>query len=328
VASYLLAKVFLGIIIALGLGTGLAFVVDLLDKRFKTTDDAERHLGIPFLGLIPRYRTKKTRLITLHDRWSSAAEAYRSLRTWIQRASSSEPHASQTVLITSALAGEGKSTTGANLAMSFGHLGWKTLLVDADMRRPTLHRMFNVSPATGLVDVLAYGVEWQQVLQPTAMDNVKVLPVGRRPENPSELLSTHQMRHLLADLRQAFDIIIVDASVTLSIPDVVVLAPHMDSVLLVHYPTKGNKDATLEAKKTLDRAGARLLGVVFNRVSPKEQRSYYYGKSYYRPPYGPMRSPQDGRREQTSVALLPIQHRDRPEADTPTGPDVNNTGTS
>ena len=275
----MLTRLILGVLTSLGLGVGLAFFREYVDKKFVSTEEAERHLGIPFLGFIPYFgHHKKNQLITLYDPLSSISEAYRTVRTWIQ-SSNQQPGA--TLLITSAVSNEGKSTTAANLAVSFAQLGHRVLIIDADLRRPSLGRMFDLTGHPGLTDILAHGRAWKDAVYPTELDNLQVLPTGGVPHNPTELLSSNAMSALLEQLQSTFDTIIVDAPITLSIPDVTILAPSMQGVLLVHHPNRCEKDAVIEAKHILEKAGGHLIGVVFNHVSPKEQRYYYSAERYH-----------------------------------------------
>jgi capsular exopolysaccharide synthesis family protein len=279
VASGKIQSIFFGLIVGLGFGGVLAFLAEYFDKRFQTVEDAEQYMGLPFLGFIPHYRLAKQRvpqLITLQEPWTVASEAYRTLRTWIQLLQ----RPVQTILITSAVAGEGKSTTAANLAISFAQLGRRVLLVDADLRRPTLHSLFNIEDRSeGLTDVLVLGSDWKATIRNSPMENLKILLVGRRPLNPTELLSTMRMQQLLETWRQYFDIIIFDSPVILTIPDTAILAPKMDGVILVHNQYRSNREIALGAKKLLERVGANVLGMVFNNIDAKEGR-YYSGTTY------------------------------------------------
>jgi capsular exopolysaccharide synthesis family protein len=268
----------LGIVAGLGLGASIAFVSDYLDQRFKSAGDIERDLGIPLLGVIPHYKLRKhskVLLVIVLEPWSAASEAYRSIRTWIQL---SAPKALQTLLITSAVPHEGKSTTSANLAAAYAQLGRRVLLMDADLRRPTIHRMFNLGNRIGLTDILTGKAQWEQTIQSTQIENLKVLLAGPILPNPAELLSTGRVRELLHMLKGTFDTIICDSSVQLSIPDVAIIAPDMDGILLVHCPSRVNKEEVLETKKLLGRAGANIVGIVLNNVAKKDQQHYY---SYY-----------------------------------------------
>ena len=267
---------FLGsIIIGLGLGVAHVFVGEYLDKRLKKPDDVEEHLQVPFLGIIPHFKIDKRRMcgpIALQDPGSVAAESYRILRT---RTHLSSTKPIKTLLVTSAIPGEGKSTTSANLGISFAQLGLKVLIVDVDLRHPSLHHAFHISEETGLTDILLRGANWQKILQDTKMENLKILPTGRKPHNPSELLSTKTMKKLIESFKDAFDIVIFDAPVVLSIPDVEIVSPEVDGVLLVHDIEKSNKELAIEAKRILERAKSHIIGIVFNNVKGNQ---YYYNQ--------------------------------------------------
>jgi capsular exopolysaccharide synthesis family protein len=317
-SSGLIIRTMLGVMAALGLGVGLALMTERLDTRFKTTDEAERSLGIPFLGCIPHYKPKRHRPVALYEPWSSASEAYRMLRTWLQL---SAQQRGTTLMLTSAVPSEGKSTLAANLAISFAQLGHVVLLMDIDLRRPTVQRLFPGANGSGLTDILVQRVEWRQVLQDTAMENLKVLLTGDKPHNPAELLSTQSMKRLMESLKSVFDIIIVDAPVALSIPDVAILAPEVAGVLLVHHPAKGNKAAVVEAKRLLERAGANLLGIVFNNVKPKEQKYYYHSQKYhYGSYYAPVKPSHPGRVDGVFVDLRPVEAQERLLMESPATP--------
>lgn len=266
-------QLFLGFVLSLVGGGALALLAEVLDKRFKNVAEVEQSLALPFLGFIPHYdlfRRRFPALITLQKPWSDAAESYRTLRTWIQLVKPSV----QSVLITSAAAGEGKSTTAANLAVSFAQLGQRVLLVDADLRKPSLPRIFGGSTKYGLTDVLVNGMEWQEVIHETPMDNLKVLFAGTCHLNPAELLNMARLHHLLEHWKSCFDRIIIDSPVVLSIPDVMILAPEIDGVLLVHAQEHSTRTKAIEAKRLLERARARMLGVIFNNVDVKDMQYY------------------------------------------------------
>src|SRR5712691_3925398 len=272
----------LGLVFSLGCGGALTLLAEGLDKRFKNVAEIEQDLALPFLGFIPRHALPKRRppaLITLQKPWSAAAEAYHTVRTWIQLA---QPQV-RSLLVASACSREGKSTTAANLAVSFAQLGRHVLLVDTDLRRPSLHRIFGDIQGQGLTDVLVRGVEWRSVVHEAPMDNLKILFAGACPLNPTELLNMAQLKHLIEHWKTCFDLVIFDSPVVLSIPDVLILAPMMDSVLLVHAQGRSTRAMAVETKRLLERAGARLLGMIFNNVRPNEEHYYssdYYGSKY------------------------------------------------
>jgi capsular exopolysaccharide synthesis family protein len=283
VSSGAIKYLLFGLIFSLGCGGGLTVLAEGLDKRFKNVTEVEQSLALPFLGFIPRYTLPKQRppaLITLQKPWSAAAEAYHTVRTWIQLA---QPPI-QSLLVTSACAREGKSTTAANLAVSFAQLGRHVLLVDADLRHPSLHRVFGDIQGQGLIDVLVHGAEWESVVHAAPMENLKILFTGACPLNPTELLNMARLRQLIEHWKACFDLVIFDSPVVLSLPDVMILAPMMDSVLLVHSQGLSTRTMAVETKRLLERAGARLLGMIFNKVSPREE--HYYSSDYYGSKYG------------------------------------------
>jgi len=164
--------------------------------------------------------------------------------------------------------------------MAFARSGRKVLLVDTDLRQPSLHRRFRVQNNAGLTDILAQGYDWQQGIQDTPLAYLQILPAGAGPHGyPSDVLSLATMQKLVEHLRNAFDLIIFDAPPVLSLADAEILGPAMDGVLLVHSPGKCAKENLLETTTVLERAGAVVLGVVINNVSPKQQK-YYYGSSH------------------------------------------------
>jgi capsular exopolysaccharide synthesis family protein len=282
VSSGAIKYLLLGVILSLGCGGGLAVVAEGLDKRFKNVAEVEQSLALPFLGFLPRHTLPQSRppaLITLQKPWSAAAEAYHTVRTWVQLA---QPPV-RSLLVTSACAREGKSTTAANLAVSFAQLGRHVLLVEADLRQPSLHRIFGDIQSQGLTDVLVHGVEWRSIVHEAPMDNLNILFAGACPLNPTEVLSMARLKHLLEHWKTCFDLVIFDSPVVLSIPDVMILAPLMDNVLLVHSQGRSTRAMAVETKRLLERAGAKLLGMVFNNVRPKEEQYYaaaYYGSKY------------------------------------------------
>jgi capsular exopolysaccharide synthesis family protein len=262
------------------MGVGLAFVREYVDNRFKEADEVEPFLQIPFLGVVPHYTQGKGRAyepVSLREPGSVASESYRILRTRLQSAA---PRM-KTLLVTSALPSEGKSTTTANIGIAFARLGLRVLLVDIDLRRPSLHRHFWISNSEGLATALLEGGDWQNFLQDTPIANLKVLPTGFNTYNPSDLLSLRSTQKLIDEFKQSFDFIIFDGPIVLSIPDVEIVAPWMDGVVLVHYPERCDKPSVLNAKMLLERVNSTVLGVVFNNIRRQDQKYYHHQQTYY-----------------------------------------------
>lgn len=280
VPSSAFTQFFAGIALAGCLGVGFAFVREYLDNRFKEADEIEPFLQIPFLGVVPHYVQGKGRAyepVSLCEPGSVASESYRILRTRLQ---STAPRM-KTLLVTSALPSEGKSTTTANLGIAFARLGLRVLLVDIDLRRPSLHRHFWISNSEGLATALLDGGDWQGFLQDTPVANLKILPTGFNTHNPADLLSLRSTQKLIDEFKQAFDLIIFDGPIVLSIPDVEIVAPWMDGVVIVHYPDRCDKPSVLNAKMLLERVNSTMLGVVFNNIRRQDQKYYHQQRTYY-----------------------------------------------
>jgi capsular exopolysaccharide synthesis family protein len=262
------------------LGVGVAFVREYLDNRFKEADEVEAFLQLPFLGVVPHYPQGKGRTyepVLLREPGSVAAESYRILRTRLQSAA---PRM-ETLLVTSALPSEGKSTTTANMGIAFARLGLRVLLVDIDFRRPSLHRHFWISNSEGLATALFDGGDWQNYLQDTPVASLKILPTGFNTYSPSDLLSLRSTQKLIDEFKQSFDFIIFDGPIILSIPDVEIVAPWMDGVVMVHYPERCDKPSVLNAKMLLERVNSTVLGIVFNNIRRQDQKYYHQQRTYY-----------------------------------------------
>ena len=280
VPSGAFTKFFAVVALAGCLGVGFAFIREYLDNRFKEADEVEPFLQIPFLGVVPHYAQGKGRAyepVSLREPSSLASEAYRILRTRLQSAA---PRM-KTLLVTSALPSEGKSTTTANMGIVFARLGLRVLLVDIDFRRPSLHRHFWISNSEGFATALLDGGDWQNFLQDTPIANLKVLPTGFNTYNPSDLLSLRSTQKLIDEFKQSFDFIIFDGPIILSIPDVEIVAPWMDGVMIVHYPERCDKPSVLNAKMLLERVNSTILGVVFNNLRRQDQKYYHHQRTYY-----------------------------------------------
>ena len=275
---------------------GLAYLAETTDKSFHTPDEIRRRLGVPILGHIPfdsetpkrRGReggktaspTAATGLSVLHRSTSSDAEAYRSLRTALYFGAQEKDF--KVIQMTSPNMGDGKSTLITNLAISMAQSGKRVLLVDADCRRPRLHRLLGLRESSvGLTAVLLGEVDLTAAIQETAVPNLSVLPCGKRPPNPAELLTSRQFESVLAELRGSYDFVLVDTPPLLAVTDPCVVAGIVDCVLLVVRISKNGRPAAEQAKEMLSSTGARLLGVVVNAIGRDGQGGLYGHRYYY-----------------------------------------------
>ncbi|KRF35880.1 CpsD/CapB family tyrosine-protein kinase [Paenibacillus sp. Soil787] len=220
--------------------------------------------------------TNKHQLITEINPRSHISEAYRTLRTNIQF--SSIDQVIKTILVTSAQPAEGKSTTVANLAVAYAQEGKKVLVIDADLRKPTMHHYFGKSNRKGLTNTLASQNDVDDVMFDTTVDNLFLIPSGPIPPNPSELLTSQKMTAFLEDMAARFDVIVVDSPPTLAVTDSQILAAKCDGVVLVINEGKVKRDVAKKAIDNLKRVQAKILGVVLNnkRHSKGDSTYYYY----------------------------------------------------
>lgn len=220
-------------------------------------------------------RSNKFRNIIVHSNPKSpASEAYRSLRTSIQF--SSVDSDLKTIMVTSASPGEGKSTTTVNLAATYAQTENRVLLIDADLRKPTAHHSFQCSNRQGLTNVLTKQSHVNDVIIETFVPNLYLLPSGIIPPNPAELLASNRMKSLLEELKEQFDIIIVDTPPLLAVTDSQILATICDGVVLVIDSGKVKIALAQKAKENLTQVNAKILGVVINNVKRGQQDDYYY----------------------------------------------------
>jgi capsular exopolysaccharide synthesis family protein len=224
-------------------------------------------------------KTKQLRnrsLVTHYHSKSSVAEQYRTIRTNIQFTSVDQDV--KTMMVTSPLAGEGKSTTAVNLAVVFAQQGKRVLLIDADMRKPTVHYVFGINNTSGLTNVLTKQISLEEAVVQTEIQNLFLLSSGTVPPNPAELLSSRSMREVVEQVMEMYDFIIFDTPPILPVTDAQVIANQCDGTVLVVASEKTENEPALKAKELLDKAGGKLLGVVLNRRQIKGSRNdYYYG---------------------------------------------------
>lgn len=269
----------LGFLVGLGLGTGLAVLRAALDNRVRGESDLRQVTDAPLLGVISfdQDATKKP-LLTQTAPQSPRAESFRQLRTNLQFANVAG-HA-KSVLITSSVPGEGKSTTATNLAIAVAQAGKSVCLIDADLRRPMVNEYLGLDRSAGLTTALVGETAVNDLLQPWGTDNLYVLTSGQIPPNPSELLGSSEMRRLLTDLEATFDMIIIDAPPLLPVTDATVLSQHVGGVVVVvgaHAIRRNDLESSLRA---LELVSANVLGVVLNRTPAKGPDSYAYSYTY------------------------------------------------
>lgn len=218
--------------------------------------------------------TESTSLITVTQPRSPVSEAYRTLRTSIQFLGLDRDL--KTIMITSAGPNEGKSTTLANLAVTFAEAGREVIAVDCDLRRPSLHRLFDVPNDRGLSKAISDEVPLDEVLLSTSIPHLRILPSGLVPPNPSEVLGSQRMNRVIEGLRALADIILFDAPPTIAVTDAAVLGVKVDGVLLVVSAGKTKRDHALRAKSLLEKVNAKVLGVVLNNVKFDGSLYQYY----------------------------------------------------
>ena len=287
----------LGIMVGLGLGVGLTFIREYLDTSLKSIEDVER-LGFPVLGSIPfisperadrhikdqngngEIKQIEARLITHLAPKSPISEAYRTLRTNIQYTKIDRPIKS--ALVSSSGPGEGKSTSVANLAITFAQMGTKTLLVDTDLRRPVLHAIFGQSNSDGLTNILVGKITFEQGIKPLMIDNLDLVTSGTLPPNPSELLASGAMDTFLQEATARYGIILFDSPPVIAVTDAAVLARKLDGVVLVVKSGGTGRDALLRSRILLNNVNAHILGILVNGVHVDHMYgSYYYYYHYY-----------------------------------------------
>lgn len=291
----------MSVLLSLVLGVALAFFIEYIDDSVRSPEDVEHFLSLPSVALIPRVDFAKPRrllgrssngtspspngtqqlLLTDVDKRSPSAEAYRHLRTSILLSTAGRPP--KTLLITSSVPSEGKTTTAVNTAISLAQTGAKVLALDADMRRPRLHSIFNLNNSDGLSALLSSDVNRSDIeaaLQRDEKSGLYVLTAGPIPPNPAELIGSDQMLKLITMLAADFTHVIIDSPPIAAFTDGVLIASMVDGVLLVVQNGKSSRKIVTRARRLLLDVGARIIGVVLNRVEPVGANSYYYGGYY------------------------------------------------
>ncbi len=285
----------LGLFLGFGLGVGMAIVADLLDKTFNSAEDIENATGATIIAHIPRFVIKKSRsknhpetkmaptLVSFHTPRSAEAEIYRIARTSLLI--SNRKGAVRTMMMTSPQPGDGKSTTLSNLAISFARTGKKVLLIDADLRRPMIAKLFGIEGGPGLADILENNKSFCECIQSTEMPNLFVMPHGKSTSEPAELLESLRLSTLLTVAQAEFDLILVDVPPLLAVADPAIIAPIVDAVILTVRVSKNGRRPVEHAIKLLSDIGIQPTAIVVNGIEKSAQKLYGYG-TYSRNQYG------------------------------------------
>jgi succinoglycan biosynthesis transport protein ExoP len=280
-----LTSTMLGALIGLMLAAGIVFAIEYFDDTLKTPEDIERIFGIPLIGYIAEMEANSTgnSVYVSSQPRSPISEAFRSLRTNLEFAGVDKPL--RIILVTGAEAGDGKTTIAANLAAIMAQGGKRVVLIDSDLRRPRVHRFFGIQNRVGLTDLFRDGLDLEAVMQQVVSNSmpISVITSGSLPPNPAELLGTQKMSQILTKIAKQADVIVIDSPPSV-VSDAQVLAAKSDGVLLVVRPGKTHIGPASATREQLDRAGARILGIVFNRI-PRNRDYYYGGYKYYSPYY-------------------------------------------
>jgi polysaccharide biosynthesis transport protein len=283
-------------LLSLAAGIGLAFLMDYLDDSIKTSDDIGRHLGLPTLALIPHHSlTDKRRLslvakngnavpatsiVTLEERHSPMAEAYRHLRTSLLFSSAGKPP--QTILVTSSQPSEGKTTTAINTAITLAQSDVDVVIIDCDLRRPRLHSYFDMENTQGLTNYLSGEPNTEHLIKRCkGLPKLRVITSGPIPPNPAELLSSDEMKKLLQFLRGRYKHVIIDSPPAISFTDAAILSTQVDGVVIVAMAGKSSLHLMRRFKQRLGNIGARIYGVVLNGIKANSIEYDYYGSGYY-----------------------------------------------
>jgi non-specific protein-tyrosine kinase len=294
----------LGLLVGLAIGVGGAVLRETLDTSVKTSDDIQQHSGVSTIGVIGfDPDASKHPLIVHTDQHSVRAEAFRQLRTNLQFVDID--HAPRSIVVTSSLPGEGKTTTATNLAITLSQTGLRVLVVEADLRRPRVADYLGVINAVGLTSVLAGQATLDDVIQRWGDGRMHVLPSGPTPPNPSELLGSQGMVKLLRQLEDRYDLVLLDAPPLLPVTDAAVLATSASGVLMVVRHGKTTREQLSRAAEALSTVGAHVYGAVLNMAPTKGPDAYSYAYHY-----------KEGRHPEPAV-VRPAAHR----ASRPSEPD-------
>ncbi len=280
----------LGLFVGLMLGIGVVALLEFLDNTVKPEQNLQEITGAPLLATVSainRLQPGGAQVYTLAQPQSSATEAMRLLRTNLEFASASGPI--QVATVTSPSPGDGKSTITANIGVVMAQAGMKVVIIDADLRKPTQHRVFGIPNDRGLTTLLTHpDQEWQSVGTRVALQGLTLIPSGPIPPNPADLVASARFELLLETIRSEVDLVLVDSPPMLSASDALSIAARTDGVIIVCQSHKTRTDAIRHTANSLHQGGIRVIGVVLNRQKGQQGSTYYYGT-----PYGKATNPGD-----------------------------------
>jgi len=268
--------------VALLLLSGALFAFETFNDLPRTPSEIEDVVGAPILGTVQRFNSGRgsSQLVTATRPRSPMAESYRLIRTNIQFTSIDSPP--RTVVVTSALPAEGKSTTAGNLAEVFAQSGLSVTLIDGDMRRPSLHKIFDVDGRRNGLTSMLVGNQMNGSAPPaTSQPNLHMIPSGPIPPNPADLLGSHRMQSLIRHFREQSDLVVIDTPPALAVADAAILSTMVDGVILVCDPNKTKRRDLRHAREAIEAVGGKILGLVVNRLHPRGGMYYYYGNRDY-----------------------------------------------
>ena len=282
-------ELYLGIggLLGCALFGGIAYLLELADRSYRSPDEIASDLGMPIIGHLPLSSMSRNKriddkvdnsIVTLHKSRSSLSEAFRGIRTAVFFAS--QQGSVKVIQVTSPVPGDGKSTIAANLAVSISQSGRRVCLVDCDFRRPRVAKIFGLREDVGLVQVIGEKSTLDDAIQQTSIENMWSLTCGRRPGNPAELLASHQFESIIAELREKFDYVIVDTPPILVVSDPAAVASQVDGVVLTIRLRRNLKPIAIRASQMLHSMNANMLGVVVNGIGVGGNGYGYGGYRY------------------------------------------------
>ena len=285
----------LGLFLGLAASAAGAYALDIADKSFRTPEEIRRRLGLPIVGHVPFVAVSSEpvqkqdgagnpieldpALITLHEPMSPVSEGFRGIRTALYFSTNAQRH--KVIQVTSPNMGDGKTTVITNLAVAIAQSGRTVLVVDADLRRPRVHRAFGLTGKLGLAEVIAGTAELDEGIQLTVVPNLSVLPCGRRPQNPAELLTSPGFEETIEELREAYDYVLIDTPPLLAVSDPSIVAPRTDGLILTIRLSKNGRPAAERAGDILAGLKANMIGVVVNGVG-RHGSMTGYGYEHYK----------------------------------------------